>query len=134
MRKAFVSSSVAGLSVLVSAVFLVAVAGAPDVITIDDCQSKQAAVEFPHKAHLGLTECVTCHHTSEGLTADSDMAVEKCGSCHLEPEADTTPKCSEMSTSKNPYHKGCIGCHKDAVKADEASKAPVKCADCHPKG
>jgi hypothetical protein len=106
---------------------LVVAGTAPDEISLDGCGEKKAAVAFPHGAHLELTECTTCHHTAEGLTAESDMEVKTCKSCHLNPEAEDTPSCSEMSLSKNPYHKLCISCHK------EQAKGPSKCNDCHPK-
>lgn len=105
-------------------------AESPENITLDACGDKQAAVEFPHKVHQGLDECVTCHHTQEGLTADSDVTVETCTSCHVEPADAATPDCAQMSLSKNPYHINCVGCHKESG----AENAPTKCADCHPKG
>ena len=127
-----------GLLVLLATAALVAVAEeakVPENITIDDCADKKAAVEFPHKAHFEVSDCGTCHHTQEGLTAETvaEMAVEKCGGCHNEPEKAETPKCSEMSSKKNPYHLLCITCHKDYVKENADSKAPTKCNDCHPK-
>lgn len=134
MRKSYISA--VGFVVILSTVLFVAIAAdPPETIVIDDCQSKQAAVDFPHKAHIdqGLA-CTTCHHTQENLTADADVTVETCGTCHNEPAEDTTPKCSEMSTSKNPFHKSCINCHKEEAKKNEATKAPTKCFDCHPKG
>ena len=45
----------------------------PKTITIKDCADKKAPVEFPHEAHFEVTACVTCHHTSEGLTAETDQ-------------------------------------------------------------
>lgn len=127
-----------GLLVLLSSVALVALAEdakVPETITIDDCAKKKAAVEFPHKAHFAVTDCVTCHHTSEGLTLETvaDMTVATCGSCHNEPEKAETPKCSEMSAKKNHYHIGCIGCHKEHKAENADTKAPTKCNDCHPK-
>ena len=101
----------------------------PESVTIDDCVDKKAAVEFPHAAHYEVTECTTCHHTSEGLTADTvgSMEVQACGACHTSPEEATTPDCSQMSLKKNPYHITCVGCHK------ESSAGPSKCDECHPK-
>jgi hypothetical protein len=128
MRKVLVLLGIGALAIAASGLMAVA---ADDVMTIDACANKQSAVTFPHKTHEGLTECSTCHHTQEGLAAGGEA--EKCSSCHLEPEDAATPKCSEMSMSKNPYHKACVACHKDAVKADAESKAPTKCAGCHPK-
>jgi len=133
MRRIFVSFGVGALALLLFAFGAPMAADPPDTVTIDDCAKKKSAVEFPHKAHVELTECTTCHHNQEGLTADSGGEVEKCASCHIEPEEEGTPKCSEMSTSKNPYHATCVKCHKAEVKKDEASKAPTKCDGCHPK-
>ncbi len=107
----------------------------PEKITIDACADKKAAVEFPHKAHFELTTCVDCHHTCEGLTAETvkDMEVAACSSCHVEPEKAETPICSEKSSKKNPYHIKCVGCHKAEKKENAETKAPTKCTACHPK-
>ena len=127
MRKVLVLLGIGALAIVASSLMV----AADDVITIDDCANKKSAVAFPHKAHEGLAECSSCHHTQEGLAAGGEA--EKCSACHMEPEDPATPKCSEMSMSKNHYHKACIACHKDAVKADAESKAPTKCDGCHPK-
>ena len=130
MRKWLIGSVFTALMLsLAVAVPAATVAEAPESVTLDGCMDKKAGVEFPHKAHWELTECTTCHHTSEGLTADSDMTVEACNTCHLEPEEETTPVCSQMSLKKNPYHINCVGCHKESGK----EAAPTKCDDCHPK-
>jgi hypothetical protein len=102
---------------------------APESVTLDGCMAKRSAVEYPHKLHADTIECVTCHHTQEGLAAESDMTVETCDSCHLSPADEATPDCTQMSLSKNPYHINCVGCHKE----DGAETAPTKCDDCHPK-
>lgn len=101
---------------------------APDKILLDDCRDKKGAVPFAHKEHVNENKiaCDTCHHTQKGLKAGSDTVVKKCVACHLNP-TDKAPSCKEKSTSKNPYHLRCLGCHKE--KADP--KAPTKCADCH---
>jgi hypothetical protein len=114
--------------------FIAQAADPPETITIG-CGSKQADVNFNHAAHWELVpECSTCHHTQTDLTADSDVTVEPCRSCHLEPEDPAAGSCTEMSVSKNPFHKNCLGCHKETVKKDESSAAPTKCQGCHPKG
>jgi hypothetical protein len=136
MQKSRVRLGIATLVVLVAASVAVAVAATiPEEVTIADCQSKQAAVEFPHKAHTDKAECVKCHHTQTGLTEATvaSTEVQKCGSCHTAPEKAETPKCSEMSLTKNPYHIGCINCHKEELKKNAEAKAPTKCTDCHPK-
>lgn len=127
MRKSFLTL---GLGIVAMLVAGIVIAGEmPETVTIDDCADKKAAVEFPHAAHFEVTECTTCHHTSEGLTADTvgGMEVQACGACHTTPEEATTPECSQMSLKKNPFHISCVGCHK------EAGAGPQKCDECHPK-
>ena len=112
-----------------SGAYAVKANAAPAKITIDDAAKKQPAVTFDHAAHGKLTKCETCHHTQKGLDAKAATEVATCASCHLTPKEATTPKISEMSPTKNPYHIGCVKCHKDAKNP----KAPVKCAECHKK-
>jgi hypothetical protein len=131
MRKLILMTIIA-----LSAASLVAFASEmPENITLDACADTKAAVEFPHTAHFELAACVDCHHTSEGLTAETvaDMEVASCASCHLDPEEATTPSCKEKSLKKNPFHVLCVSCHKDAKKENADTKAPTKCNDCHPK-
>lgn len=128
MRKSYLGFGLMLVAMLFSVgLFALTAKEPPEVITLGACMDKKAAVEFPHKVHFDTIECTTCHHTQEGLSADSDMEVESCGSCHLEPEDEGTPACSEMSTKKNPYHIKCVSCHK------EQAAGPTKCDECHPK-
>lgn len=132
MRKLFLMTII----VLSALAALVAFATeVPEDIVIDVCADTKAPVAFPHKAHFELAACVDCHHTSEGLTAETaaDMEVASCASCHVEPEDAETPLCSEKSTKKNPYHINCITCHKTYKKEHADTTAPTKCAACHPK-
>ena len=130
MRKSLVATGILIAALVFAMPTLAATAkDAPTDATIDACAAKKSAVEFPHAAHFELTECTTCHHTNEGLTADSDMEVEACATCHQNPEAAETPDCSQMSLSKNPFHITCVTCHKES--GSEA--APTKCDGCHPK-
>lgn len=120
--------------ILIATLLLLAVtwAAQPDKIVLEKCGEKKESVHFDHTAHVAReSNCTKCHHTDEGLTADSGEA-QKCRDCHFEPKDDALD-CSEMSPKKNPYHMQCMGCHKDAVKVDAAAKAPTKCAGCHLK-
>ena len=136
MRKFFL----AVLAVMAVSVAMVAFAGdLPENITIDQCATKKAPVEFPHKAHFEFATCVDCHHTTEGLTVENwaEMEVATCGSCHIEPEKAETPKCSNKKKTDNPFHINCVGCHKE-VKAKAKAEgtettAATKCTACHPK-
>ena len=130
MRKSLVATGIVIVAVVFAVPAFAATAKeAPADVTIDACMAKKSAVAFPHGAHFELAECTLCHHTSAGLTADSDMEVQVCASCHKDPEAAETPDCAQMSLSKNPYHITCVTCHKES--GSEA--APTKCDGCHPK-
>jgi hypothetical protein len=129
MKKSLVMIGLAALAIFAVGA-LYAGTELPGEVMIDDCVAKKAAVKFDHTAHQERGECVACHHTQDaGLTADSGAEVQSCGACHNEPAEDTTPVCSQMSMSKNPFHKTCIGCHKESG----AEAAPTKCDGCHPK-
>lgn len=130
MKKlAMVVLSVMVVMLFATGAFAVKANAAPAKITIDDAAKKQPAVTFDHAAHGKLTKCETCHHTQKGLTATATTEVATCASCHLNPEKAETPKISEMSMTKNPYHISCVKCHKDSKNA----KAPTKCTECHKK-
>jgi hypothetical protein len=114
-----------------AALLAVPASKAPAEITISDCQSKKPPVVFPHAQHFAKLECKTCHHMQPDLKAGAATEVQACRDCHVNPEKAETPKCSEMSTTKNPFHALCVNCHKEQVAKDANSKAPTKCADCH---
>lgn len=132
MRKFFLVGLVAAMVVAVAAM----AAEMPGKIVIKDCADTKTPVEFDHAAHVKLAkDCVTCHHTQKDLTAETaaTVAVDKCGKCHMTPEKAETPKCSGKTPKDNPYHLGCIPCHKEAKAAKADSKAPTSCTACHPK-
>ncbi len=126
-RSLFFGMSILALAAV--ALFAATAKEAPETATLDQCMKKQPAVTFTHNAHTELTECTTCHHKQEGLTADSDIEVTRCVECHLEPAEADTPSCTELSLKKNPYHILCVNCHKESGK----DAAPTKCAGCHVK-
>jgi hypothetical protein len=102
----------------------------PEEVVLDAAANKRSAVRFPHAKHQEWVEtCSTCHHTQPDLVADAaaEAKVEKCTTCHLDPEQADTPSMREMGLQKNPFHAGCIDCHK------EREKGPTRCDDCHPK-
>ena len=133
MRK-YMPFVLAALVILAGSTFIAGAATPPEKVKIDDCVTKKSAVEFPHGAHVkAIAECKTCHHTQPALTATSTEKVETCGSCHVAPEKAETPKCSEMSATKNPFHISCVKCHKEELAKKADTKAPTKCDQCHPK-
>ncbi len=133
MRR-FIKYASIGALIVAASVFIVTAnaADVPEMITLDDCGTKQPPVEFTHAKHGKTMECAACHHTQPDLTASSGEA-EACTSCHKEPEDPKTPTCSHMSPTKNSFHIQCMGCHKDEVKKDASIKAPTKCKECHKK-
>ena len=119
------------LTLIASILLLVALptlaGSAPATVTIDAAAKKQPAVPFSHEKHMKVAKtCDVCHHNEKGLTADSKVEVKKCSSCHLDAKS-KAPSMSEMSLTKNPFHKKCIACHK------EQKKGPTACAGCHIK-
>ncbi len=129
MRKFFLAGLLAVMAVAVVAL----AAEMPEKITLKDCANTKAPVEFNHKAHVAaVKDCVKCHHTQKDLKAESTIAVDKCGKCHLKPEKPETPTCAGKTMKDNVYHVGCVACHKEAVAAKADSKAPTKCVGCHP--
>ena len=108
----------------------------PEEITIDGCAAEQSPVTLPHKAHYEKVECKTCHHSQEDLSLEAvagGMEAQGCASCHLKPEEEGTPTCSEKSLKSNAFHVLCVGCHKEKLAEDESLSAPTKCTQCHPK-
>jgi hypothetical protein len=98
----------------------------PETVVFDKVAAKQPAVSFPHAQHQGVVKsCDTCHHTNKGLTVGS-ADVKACTSCHTEPQG-ALGTVKDMSTTKNPLHVSCVGCHK------EQAKGPTKCNECHVK-
>ncbi len=132
MRK-YMPFALAALVILAGSTFIAGAATPPDKVTIDDCVGKKTAVVFPHAEHAKAHECKACHHTQPALTATSTEKVETCGSCHVSPAKAETPKCSEMSATKNPFHMSCVKCHKEELAKKADTKAPTKCDQCHPK-
>lgn len=132
MRKFFLVGLMAAMAVAVVAL----AAEMPEKVTIKDCAATKGAVEFPHKAHQAVVkDCTKCHHTEKDLTAENvaTKTVAKCGSCHIKPEKAETPTCAGKTMKDNPYHIGCVGCHKEAKAAKADTKAPTTCTGCHPK-
>lgn len=124
MSKSFFLAAVAAITTGLS---LAGLAAPPEVITIDSCVKKKAAVEFPHQLHFDQVECSSCHHTQPDLSLETADQAKACSGCHVEPEKPDTPACSQMSMKKNPFHINCVACHK------EKAAGPTKCAECHPK-
>ncbi|MGD8268080.1 MAG: cytochrome c3 family protein [Desulfobacterales bacterium] len=89
---------------------------------------QRSAVAFSHDLHMGLYECLDCHHKYEdGVNVlDEDDLVEdspevNCAACHDE---------SASIDRQQAFHRQCMGCHIEVRKAGEAS-GPEMCGACH---
>lgn len=89
---------------------------------------QRSAVAFSHDLHMGLYECLDCHHKYEdGVNVlDEDDLVEdspevNCAACHDE---------SASIDRQRAFHRQCMGCHIEVRKAGEAS-GPEMCGACH---
>ena len=96
--------------------------------TGEDIQVQRTAVAFSHDLHMGLYECLDCHHDyKDSITVLNEDNLEecnpviRCSACHND-QADLD--------RQKAYHRQCMGCHIDTRKAGEAS-GPEMCGACH---
>ena len=89
---------------------------------------QRTAVPFPHDLHMGIYDCLDCHHEyKDGENVLDENTLEegnpdiRCAACHNE-QADLD--------RQKAYHRQCIECHIDARKAGQAS-GPEMCGTCH---
>ena len=89
---------------------------------------QRTPVAFSHELHMGLYECLDCHHKYENgeNVLDEDDLVEdspevNCGACHDD---------KASIDRQRAYHRQCMGCHIQVRKAGEAS-GPEMCGACH---
>jgi c(7)-type cytochrome triheme protein len=91
-------------------------------------QAQRTAVTFSHDLHMGLYECLECHHDykdavnvlNEDDLEEGNPAI-RCSNCH-NGQADLD--------QQKAYHRQCMGCHIDARKAGQTS-GPEMCGACH---
>jgi len=116
--------------------FLFLVAGITFFVIQNKCSDKEAVCEdqreqvgFPHELHMGLYDCLECHHDydakknnlldpSELYDGNPDI---KCLSCHG-PET--------AIDGMMAFHRQCMGCHNREAAAGRAS-GPNMCSGCH---
>jgi len=89
---------------------------------------QRAPVMFSHDLHMGLYECLDCHHDmKDGANVlDEDNLEEgnpdiQCATCHNDQASLDRQKA---------YHRQCMGCHIDNRKAGNAT-GPEMCGACH---
>ena len=101
------------------------------VLDVGGPGDQRPAVAFDHGLHMGLLECLDCHHRFEdevNVLDEDDLVSEnpeiRCQACHT-PEADID--------LQKAYHRQCMGCHIDTRKTGEPS-GPELCGSCHIPG
>lgn len=90
--------------------------------------NQRTPVAFSHDLHMGLYECLACHHDyQDGVNVlneddlEEDNPAIRCATCH-NGQADLD--------RQKAYHRQCMGCHIDSRKAGQAS-GPEMCGTCH---
>lgn len=89
--------------------------------------NSRPAVYFSHENHMGLHECLDCHHDykdGKNILNEDDLDEDgsaECARCHSEGTA------IELKTA---YHRQCMGCHR-RINKQEAAALPITCEDCH---
>ena len=93
-----------------------------------DVSAQRSPVPFSHDLHMGIYECLDCHHDMQDgeNVLDEDILEEGnpdilCGACHNDQASLDRQKA---------YHRQCMGCHIDTRKAGNAS-GPEMCGACH---
>jgi len=96
--------------------------------TGEDIKVQRTAVAFSHDLHMGLYECLDCHHDfKDNVNVLNEDNLEegnpdiRCSACHNDQ--------ADLGRQKA-YHRQCMGCHIDTRKAGEAS-GPEMCGACH---
>lgn len=96
--------------------------------TGEEVSVQRTPVMFSHDLHMGLYECLDCHHDmKDGANVlDEDDLEEgnpdiQCATCHNDQASLDRQKA---------YHRQCMGCHIDNRKAGDVS-GPEMCGACH---
>jgi len=96
--------------------------------TGEDVQVQRTAVAFSHDLHMGLYECLDCHHDyKDSINVLNEDNLEegnpdiRCSACHNDQ--------ADLGRQKA-FHRQCIGCHIETRKAGNAS-GPEMCGACH---
>jgi len=90
--------------------------------------AQRSPVIFSHDLHMGIYECLACHHDYQnGVNVLDENNLEEgnpailCANCHNN-QAD--PDLQEA------FHRQCIGCHIEVRKSGQPS-GPEMCGNCH---
>lgn len=94
----------------------------------EDVSVQRPPVMFSHDLHMGLYDCLDCHHDmKDGVNVLDEDNLEEgnpdilCGACHNDQASLDRQKA---------YHRQCMGCHIDNRKAGNDT-GPEMCGACH---
>lgn len=95
------------------------------------CRDLRDPVLFPHEMHMGLYDCLECHHVYDEAGTNILDPMElypgspqaECTSCHVG---------SSRLNRRDAYHSQCIGCH-SATTRIRSPGGPYLCGECHRK-
>ena len=119
-------------------------ADVPDTVKMDSKvypKHKKGIVVFSHKKHnvdykIACTECHHVYKDGKNNWKEGDP-VQKCEACHSKPKKPKDVKMKKAEKIKefhySAIHENCKKCHQKIKKKDKKTKAPTKCAGCHPK-
>jgi c(7)-type cytochrome triheme protein len=91
-------------------------------------EAQRPPVTFSHDVHMGLYECLACHHNyqngvnmlDENTLEEGNPAI-RCANCHNNQ--------SDLDLQKA-FHRQCMGCHIEVRKSSQPS-GPELCGACH---
>jgi len=91
-------------------------------------EAQRSPVAFSHDLHMGLYECLACHHDyqdGENMldenTLEEDNPAIRCTNCHNDQ--------ADLNLQKA-FHRQCMGCHIEIRKSGQLS-GPEMCGACH---
>lgn len=98
-------------------------------LTIGNAEETQRSpVDFSHDLHMGLYECLKCHHDYQnGVNVLDENNLEegnpaiRCANCHNDQ--------ADLDLQKA-FHRQCIECHIEVRKSGQPS-GPEMCGNCH---
>jgi len=98
------------------------------------CPDQRLPVVFPHEMHMGLFDCLDCHHEYEkngsvNILDPATLYVGNpellCGFCH---------NGKSRINREDAFHRQCIGCHLETGRIDGPVEPPALCGQCHAPG
>jgi hypothetical protein len=83
-------------------------------------------VAFPHRKHMGIAQCKTCHHMGTYAKTGGPLA---CADCHKSPVA--TDPMGFYRVWHSQSDRSCIGCHEGARRKGVAAAVLDCTSGCH---